>query len=294
MRYRDLLCESMRSEIVRSSKGTIYINPSHAVFARLLRDDPHHQVRLLVSGDDMAAAGASEIVHHQMFEELEHLAHPLVSGFEWDRGDRTHPRGISWLVTQTPTGVEVVNPATTRGALPASEWPQALRRAIGTRLTEARIIAYHGTGSKITHFNDGFLTPNYFTQDMNYARAYMGGKTKPRRQRSRNYIVTVELTIDRMFDTKRDDAARAYYNEKFVPFINPYRKRMGKPLARELAAGEWPSFTVADHLWGFMLEVEAPYDGMLIDEGGLTDAPAIIPFRASQIKVLKNQIVKPE
>ena len=67
------------------------------------------------------------------------------------------------------------------------------------RLVENKVIAYHGSGSRITQFYDSRVAPHFFTQDKEYARVYSGGKTpiskidKPKKMR--NYLLTVELDL---------------------------------------------------------------------------------------------------
>lgn len=165
-------------------------------------------------------------------------------------------------------------------------------------LCESKIIAYHGRGTKIDAFPQPYFTPHYFTQDRSYAEVYSGKSTsslidKPKK--TRPYLLTVELTIDHMFDTKTDPEAFAFYNEKFVPHENALLAKYNKKPLPLLEHGKYPSFVYADYLYGYFMGqyIEHPYDGMLIDEG-IGDHPAIIPFNASQIKILKREIIKPE
>jgi hypothetical protein len=163
-------------------------------------------------------------------------------------------------------------------------------------LCEAKIIAYHGTGSRIEQFSQAFVSPHYFTQDKAYAEVYSGGKTpislidKPKKMR--NYLLTVELDIRHMFDTKNDPEARNFYNTQFVPYMNRLRAKYGKPSLAELAAGQYVSFVDADWLYRYFTRTdhETPYDGMLVEEG-IGKFPAIVPFHASQIKIIKRQII---
>lgn len=168
-------------------------------------------------------------------------------------------------------------------------------------LCESKIIAYHGRGTKIDSFPQPYFIPHYFTQDRDYAEVYSGKSTsslidKPKK--TRPYLLTVELTINHMFDTKNDPEALAFYNEKFVPHENAllakYKANNSKSIPL-LEPGKYPSFVYADYLYGFFMGqyIDHPYDGMLIDEG-ITDEPAIIPFHATQIKILKREIIKPE
>ena len=74
--------------------------------------------------------------------------------------------------------------------------------------------------------------------------------------------------------------------------IAKYANQRSVPL---LAAGRYVSFIYADYFYRYMIDpdVTTDYDGMYVDEGIGTD-PAIVPFQASQIKVIKIEIIKPE
>ena len=163
-----------------------------------------------------------------------------------------------------------------------------------------KIIAYHGSGSKITQFFDTSVTPHYFTQDKEYARVYSGGKTpivridKPRRMR--NYLITVELDIKHPFDTMHDPAALHYYNTQFVPHENAIlAKYKSRRLLPTLEADHYVSFVYADDLYRYFIDpdVRTDYDAIYVDEG-IGTHPAIVPIHASQIKVIKTEIIKPE
>lgn len=157
------------------------------------------------------------------------------------------------------------------------------------------LIAYHGTGSRIIQFHQNTVTPHYFTQDKEYAKGYVGGKTSRSLidppKKGRNYLLTVELDIRHMLDTKHDAEARAFYNTQFLPHINAIHARFHKPPLPPIEAG-YVSFINADYLYRYCLRFPSAYDGMLVDEGGITNSPAIVPFHASQIRVLKAEIVR--
>jgi hypothetical protein len=158
-----------------------------------------------------------------------------------------------------------------------------------------KFIAYHGTGAKITQFFQPSLAGHFFTQDKDYAKGYAGGKTplskidKPKK--TRNYLLTVELEINHMFDTKHDPQALAYYNTRFVPQINEIRAKYHQPLVPILDPGRFVSFVNADDLYRHFMRFKPDYDGMLVDEGSFT-SPAIVPFNVAQIKIVKTEIVK--
>ena len=163
-------------------------------------------------------------------------------------------------------------------------------------LQETKVIAYHGTGDRFDAFLDRFR-PNFFTTDIEYAKGYMGGKTftnlidKPKKRK--NYILKCEITYNNIFNTKIDSKALQYYNEKFIPYINALNEKYNKAPIPQLKAGEMVSFIYADYLWGFMRhEEDHNYDALLVDEGGSSSTPAIVPFRDTQIKILKRQIIK--
>lgn len=162
-------------------------------------------------------------------------------------------------------------------------------------LCEATMIAYHGTGGKFEQFHDHFMKPHFFTPDRDYALHYTGKlplQLLSPRKRGRNYLLTVELTINHMFDPKTDAAALRLYNDEFVPHMNQIMTKYRRSLLPELATGHHVPFIYADDLWRYFQRFPSQYDGMLVDEGSLTDHPAVVPFQASQIKVLKRQIVK--
>ncbi len=186
-------------------------------------------------------------------------------------------------------------PSTIRRGVPRGKYEMDLRRSID--LVEATYRAYHGTGVKFDTFRDQFFTPSYFTPDPEYAKAYMG-KTAPSlltaRKRGKDYLLTVEITIARMFDTKTDDEALRYYNEVFVPYMNAIHAKYRQPSIPELLPGRWVSFVYADDLWRFLKHEDVPWDGMLVDEG-IGDHPAIVTFDApSQVRILKRQIIRPD
>lgn len=162
------------------------------------------------------------------------------------------------------------------------------------RLCEG-LIAYHGTGSRITQFYPQSVTPHYFTQDKEYAKGYVGGKTPISRiekpKKAKNYLLTVELNITHMFDTKHDAEALEYYNTQFLPTINAIHAKYQQPSIPTLTTGKYVSFVYADALYRYFMRYPSDYDGMLVDEGSFT-SPAIVPFQASQIKILKREIVK--
>jgi hypothetical protein len=161
-------------------------------------------------------------------------------------------------------------------------------------MTEAKFIAYHGTGAKITQFYQPGTAGHFFTQNKDYAMGYSGKSSKSlidKPKKTRNYLLTVELTIERMFDTKSDPAAVELYNSQFVPTINAIHAKYKQPLVPEIEAGKMVSFIYADELYRYFMRYPSQYDGMLVDEGG-TFGTAIVPFNASQIKILKTEIVK--
>jgi len=158
-----------------------------------------------------------------------------------------------------------------------------------------KIIAYHGTGSKITQFSNPHLAGHFFTQDKEYAMAYIGGKTslslidKPKK--TRNYLLTVELDIKHMFDTKNDPQALEFYNTQFLERANALAAKYNKPKVPILEPGNYVSFIYADDLFRYFMSFETIYDGMLVDEGGFSSYPAIVAFYGSQIKILKREII---
>jgi hypothetical protein len=159
-----------------------------------------------------------------------------------------------------------------------------------------KIIAYHGTGRKITQFSDPYMAGHFFTQDKEYAKAYAGGKTslslidKPKK--TRNYLLTVELDIKHMFDTKTDSEAREYYNTQFLQRINALAAKFNQPPRPVLEPDKYVSFIEADDLFRYFMSFKSIYDGMLVDEGGISSHPAIVAFYGSQIKILKQEIIK--
>lgn len=161
-------------------------------------------------------------------------------------------------------------------------------------LHETTVIAYHGTGNRFDAFHDGFR-PNFFTTDMEYAKGYVGGKTHTnlidRPKKTKNYLLKCEVTYNHPFDPKTDPAALEYYNTQFIPYMNALHAKHKQPLLPELEPGKMVSFIYADYLWGFMKHEETPYDAILVDEGG-SIAHAIVPMNASQVKILKRQIIK--
>lgn len=170
------------------------------------------------------------------------------------------------------------------------------KRPVFEDVHDGKIIAYHGTGNKITQFFDPNLTGHFFTQDKEYAKVYagkqratlIGGKPK----KPRNYVLTVELDIKHMFDTKNDPQALEYYNTNFLERINMICAKYNKPLRPALAPGKYVPFIEADDLFRYFMSFESIYDGMLVDEGGITASPAIVAFYGSQIKILKQEIIK--
>lgn len=158
--------------------------------------------------------------------------------------------------------------------------------------TNGKIIAYHGTGNKITQFYDSFLKPHYFTQDIEYAKGYVGGKSFNKNTKSRNYLLTVTLNIKNILDTKNDNEALSFYNTVFLPHINEIKTRYKQPPVKELNAN-YPSFIDSDDLYRFMVDdrFHHNYDGILVNEGSFT-SPAIVPLKAYQITIIKTQIIK--
>lgn len=178
---------------------------------------------------------------------------------------------------------------------PGSEQdPSGMMRRWIQVLSEA-IVAYHGTGQRIEQFHQQTVTPHYFTQDKEYAKGYVGAKTpisaleKPKK--GRNYLLTVELDINHVFDTKDDPAALDYYNNQFRPQINAIHAKFKQAPIPELEPGKYVSFVYADALFRHFMRFKTDWDGMLVDEGSFT-SPAIVPFHASQIKIVKREIVK--
>jgi hypothetical protein len=162
------------------------------------------------------------------------------------------------------------------------------------RLIENKIIAYHGTGSKFDEFSNGFVAGHFFTQNKDYALGYTGKTSKSlidKPKKPRNYLLTVELTIDRMFDPASDAHALTLYNEQFIPTINAIHQKYHQPLLPTLPVGAMVSFIYADELYRYFARYPSDYDGMLVDEGGKFGT-AIVPFQASQIKILKRQIIR--
>lgn len=164
------------------------------------------------------------------------------------------------------------------------------------RLNETTYTAYHGTGAKFDAFHQPTMRPHFFTTDKNYASAYSGGKSYTGffggKGKAKNYLLTVEVEISRMFDTKSDEVAREYYNQQFLPYFNRILAKYNKPLAPEITHGEMVHFIYADDLWRyFMQENESKWDGILVDEGSHT-VPAIVPLHATQIKIKKREIIK--
>ena len=166
---------------------------------------------------------------------------------------------------------------------------------IMTEAPNGKIIAYHGTGRKITQFFDPHLAGHFFTQDKEYAKAYAGGKTplslidKPRK--TRNYLLTVELDIKHMFDTKTDPQALEFYNTQFLSRINALGAKYSKPPRPVLPPGKYVSFVDADDLFRYFMSFGSIYDGMLVEEG-ISSQPAIVAFYGSQIKIVKQEIIK--
>lgn len=168
-------------------------------------------------------------------------------------------------------------------------------------IQEAKIIAYHGTGSRIEQFNHSNVFPNFFTTDPEYAKGYVGKSpmgvfSKPKRK-PKNYLLTVELTIDHPFDTKNDPEALRFYNEQFIPDFNQLTGKYGRPPILPIQAGRHVSFVYADDVYRYFQHYGAThngitYDAILVDEGGLSVPPAIIPLHANQIRILKRQIIK--
>lgn len=166
-----------------------------------------------------------------------------------------------------------------------------------SELNETVFTAYHGTGAKFDQFFQPTMKPHFFTTDKTYASAYSGGKSYKGyiggKGKPRNYLLTVEVEIKHMFDTKSDETARDYYNHQFLPYFNRINTKYKQPLAPEIKPGEMVSFVYADSLWRyFMQEDEIQWDGMLVDEA-YSSIPAIVPFYATQIRIKKRQIIKP-
>lgn len=158
-----------------------------------------------------------------------------------------------------------------------------------------KIIAYHGTGDRFDAFKDGYVAGNFFTQDKEYAKGYVGGKTplslidKPKKRY--NYLLTVELDIHHPLDTKHDAEAVAFYNDVFRPVINAIHRKYHKPEVPPIDLGKYVSFVDADALWRYLTRYDSPYDAILVDEN-VSAEPGIVPLRASQIKILKREIIK--
>lgn len=166
-------------------------------------------------------------------------------------------------------------------------------RDLASPLMEETFTLYHGTGTKFDAFRDSHITPNFFTANREYAANYAGKLTNSHitRKRGRNYLLTCEVTIERMLDTKTDPGAVAFYNETFLPHMNALLARFNKPLRPKLDGTKWVYFVDADDLWRYCISYGSPFDGMLVDEG-IVDEPAIVPFRAAQVRILKRQIIK--
>ena len=126
------------------------------------------------------------------------------------------------------------------------------------RLVEQKIVAYHGTGQKFDSFKSWSLRPHFFTQDLEYAKAYCG-KTPAilpftaKKATPRNYILTVELDISRPLDTKTDPDAVDYYNDEFVPYLNVIHQKYNQPAIPKIAIGKHVSFVYVDDLWRYMI-----------------------------------------
>lgn len=162
-------------------------------------------------------------------------------------------------------------------------------------LTEGKIIAYHGTGNRIDAFGDASIAGHFFTQDKEYAKGYVGGKTPlsliDKTKKRRNYLLTVELDINHPLDTKHDPAAVEFYNGKFLPTVNAIHVKYRQPELPAIEIGKYVSFIYADPLYRYLTRYESPYDAILVDED-ISDYPAIVPLKASQIRILKREIIK--
>lgn len=166
---------------------------------------------------------------------------------------------------------------------------------VATTLAENKIIAYHGTGKRFDAFMDSSIAGNFFTQDKEYAKGYVGGKTplsvidKPKK--GRNYLLTVELDINHPLDTKHDAQAVEFYNSQFLPTVNAIHAKYRQPELPTIEIGKYVSFVYADPLYRYLTRYDSPYDAIIVEEG-ITKHPAIVPLRSSQVKILKREIIR--
>lgn len=159
-------------------------------------------------------------------------------------------------------------------------------------INEGIITAYHGTGQRFDQFRDNSVAGNYFTQNPEYAKGYVG-KAALGGKRGRNYLITVQLTINHPFDSKNDPGSVQFFNEQFLPTINQINAKYGKPVLNPIGLGTWVSFIIADDLYRYMRHYGSQgYDAIYVDEGGLSpNHPAIVPLSVQQIKIVKRQII---
>jgi hypothetical protein len=168
-----------------------------------------------------------------------------------------------------------------------------MRQFINIVENASDIIAYHGSGRRFVEFRDSSINGNFFTTDRNYAEAYAGKALSTDSKKPKNYLITVRLTVHNPLDTKNDLEAVEFYNSKFIPAINAIKRRYNLELLPEISLGKYVSFIYADDLYRYMTHYDNnAYDVLLVDEGGITNTPAIVPMSAAQIKIIKIELLK--
>ena len=149
-------------------------------------------------------------------------------------------------------------------------------------------VFYHGTGAKVrfTAFMD--WRPAFFTPDKEYTKTYVykgGGRAR---------VIPVYLRIERPFDPSRDEEARRFYNEQFIPFWREkYPRQSEDKNFAPLEKGETLYYFYADQFWSFLRrwtrEHGPSYDGLIVDEGeGWSKHPAYVPLYPWQIKAARG------
>jgi hypothetical protein len=104
----------------------VIVNPTPGMLRRLLKQDRHHEVRIITLGQDIAICSSWGIIHQDMGVALGRQAHPAWRNRHptWYLGDGC------WFLNYYPEGM-MVNDKQGR-IVPPDEWPLALRRAVGS------------------------------------------------------------------------------------------------------------------------------------------------------------------
>lgn len=141
-----------------------------------------------------------------------------------------------------------------------SELTNVIKNILNEELSQSNNIWYHSSDIKNPKFEHD-ITPIFFSKSKQYAAQY--GK----------FVNKYILNIKRPIDT-RNQMDLKFYNEKFIPWAKNFRRDDKR--YEYLKNGESIPFTTADLLYLFLRNlkrsgIDHPYDGVLVDEGGIGD-----------------------